>query len=163
MRAACLVAAIGLLGLLGSAATAQPAQPSKLRLVCEGVQRTTEPIDYHPRLAHEGGPADGSGGGVESPLASYRGKMQIEVSGAGGRLRLPAGLADAHHPRTDSGWLPLTDVTVSDEEITGRFKLSAFTTAHLRIDRTTGEVVSHGGGDFTGVCDKAPDAPQRKF
>jgi hypothetical protein len=158
------LAAIGLLALASSAAVAQTAAPTKLRLVCEGVQQTPEPVDYHPRLAHEGGPAAGSGVGLETHMTSSRDKMQIEVTGVSGRLRLPATLAAAHHARTESGWLPLTDVIVSEEEITGRFKLSAFTTAHLRIDRTTGEVVSHGGGDFTGVCDKAPDTPpQRKF
>jgi hypothetical protein len=158
------LAAIGLIGLAGSTASAQTSAPAKLRLVCEGTQQTAEPVDYHPRLAHEGGPAAGSGVGLQTHMTSNRDKMQIEVSGAGGRLRLPATLAAAHHARTESGWLPLTDVMMSEEEITGRFKLSAFTTAHLRIDRTTGEVVSHGGGDFTGVCDKAPDTPpQRKF
>jgi hypothetical protein len=158
------LAAIGLVGLTGSAAVAQSAAPAKLRLVCEGVQQTAEPVDYHARLAHEGGPAGGADVAAVTHMTSSRDKMQIEVSGAGGRLRLPAALAAAHHARTESGWLPLTDVIVSEEEITGRFKLSAFTTAHLRIDRTTGEVVSHGGGDFTGVCDKAPDTPpQRKF
>jgi hypothetical protein len=158
------LAAIGLLGLASSTAVAQTAAPTKLRLVCEGTQQTPEPVDYHARLAHEGGPAAGSDVGLQTHMTSSRDKMQIEVSGAGGRLRLPATLAAAHHARTESGWLPLTDVMMSEEEITGRFKLSAFTTAHLRIDRTTGEVVSHGGGDFTGVCDKAPDTPpQRKF
>jgi len=162
MRA--VLAAIGLLSLAGAASAAEPAAPSKLRLICEGVQQTPEPVDYHARLAHEGGPAAGPGVSLAPTMASSREKMTIEVSGAGGRLRLPATLAAAHHAKTESGWLPLSDVTVGEEEITGRFKLSAFTTAHLRIDRTTGEVVSHGGGDFSGVCDKAPDTPAaRKF
>ncbi len=154
------IAALAALAWL-SAGGAQ-AETVNLRLVCDGVHTQAAELDYHPRLAHEGGPAAGADAGLQRlPSSTAKRRIRVEITGAAGRVRLPAAMA---HSERDSDWLPISALSITDEEITGHVSMGMFRTERLRIDRTSGEIQLRGTSAFDGECDKASEAPpQRKF
>jgi hypothetical protein len=138
-----------------------PARAQTLKLVCEGMHAQKGEIDYHPRLAHEGGPAAGNTPGLDpAPVTEVKRRIRVEINGTTGRVRLPAAMV--HEDRDD--WVALSGLAVDEDEITGHFSTGKFRSERLRIDRQSGEIQLRGASAFDGTCDKAPDTPpQRKF
>lgn len=92
------------------------------------------------------------------PISRERYQRQMRV-----QLHIIRGNADIFIPMLgdqEAGWLPVKDLYVTEAQITGTVKTSAFTTSKFRIDRTTGIMTTEGG--FTGTCTKV-DPEQHAF
>ncbi len=90
-------------------------------------------------------------------------RLLLEIDEAGGRIRLPASMIPPIHNGGKNGWWPLTNVTVSETEVSGRFAVSLVNRGQFRIDRRTGDIsIGQFGGGFRGQCEKF-EPEERKF
>ena len=90
-------------------------------------------------------------------------RAYIEVNGNSVRIKPPESIVPSVAGRGDEGWRTMTDVTISEREIRGRFSLNWINRPTVVVNRMTGEV-SISGGDalagratFSGDCDRAPE------
>jgi len=165
-RIGLLAAALMATAFLATATRAQgPAEgaaPFQLRLVCEGVQSEApgERMSAREMQAHrEAGPPALVGASTE-----VKRRVEVAITGASGRIRLPRGMVPNLSSKTPDGWLPVSDLSVGEEEITGRFSLNMMNHPTLVIDRVSGELTLTGMTRFRGACEKAADRPiERKF
>jgi hypothetical protein len=158
-----LAAGAALAGAWGARAqTTTASAPFQLRLVCEGVQTEAagERASAQELQAHrEAGPPALLGPGVE-----VKRRLEVAIAGASGRIRLPRGMFPNLSAKSPDGWLPVSDLSVGEDEITGRIALNLMNHPTLVIDRVSGEMTLSGMTRFRGACEKAPDRPiERKF
>jgi len=100
--------------------------------------------------------------GTDSANAILR--IRINAEGAG-EIRVPSELTPLLRSGSKDGWRPFNELTLSDNEIRGRFTLNPLNKPRVLVDRRTGDIELTGwGGGFTGNCERVPDgAEARKF
>jgi hypothetical protein len=94
---------------------------------------------------------------------SSRQVVTVDLSVDGARVRLPATMTPALKIGDRDGWYALTDLSVSETAISGRFRLNIVNRPTVSIDRITGDIDIRGSGglSFQGQCAKA--AAEAKF
>jgi hypothetical protein len=91
-------------------------------------------------------------------------RIEVAITGSSARIRLPRGMVPNLSSKAPDGWLPVSDLSVGEEEITGRFSLNMMNHPTMVIDRVSGELTLTGMTRFRGTCEKAADRPiERKF
>lgn len=152
------VAIAGLFALVATSANAEA-----FNLVCDGVG---------DRLVRSTGfaTATGSGGSASGTINSYSvgqsdQTLTIEIDGSTGRVRPPIDIVPPLHGGGQDGWWNLTDISVSDDQITARFHLNWLNNPRITIDRHTGHIslVGYTFTRFEGGCrpfDPSPAARQ---
>lgn len=94
-------------------------------------------------------------------------RTYIEVNGQTARIKPPESIVPSVAGRGDDGWRTMTDVTITDREIRGRFSLNWINRPTVVVNRMTGEVtiaagdVLAGRASFSGDCERAPE--QQRF
>ncbi len=132
------------------------ASPIHLACAGEGIHRRS--TSSTGRLS-DGTTATVSGTAIED----YADHVRIELAGADGRIRVPAGLMPALRYGGEDGWWPLRDVEYSDNEIRARFSLNFMNNPRIVVDRITGHVSIRGkSGNFSGQCEAYDPATVRR-
>lgn len=114
-----------------------------------------------------GGDSNGNTGWgqvVSQRAVPYDDQVNIELSEAGAKIRMPRALLPALRGGKD-GWFVVKDLRRSEGEITGTIKVSIVNSPKLRLDRMTGHIsISGKTGDYTGRCEPYdPKAAKPKF
>lgn len=101
--------------------------------------------------------------GVESTTDHFRSEVQIDIRGSAGRIRPADKLVPPIHSGDRDGWWDLTDLDVSADQISGRYRLSGFNSPKLSIDRRSGLIEITGLSQFSGKCDAGDWGAARRF
>ena len=156
---------LGLIAAFAGAAVPAVVSAEVFNLACQG-------IAARPATASTYGTAFGSNGAsaVVSGATAYRQEspdtLTVEISGNGGRIRVPLGMMPTLHAGGHDGWWTLERVVVGEREITASFSLNFLNKPHLRIDRSLGEISITGfsRSGFRGTCAPFdPDPAARRF
>jgi hypothetical protein len=79
------------------------------------------------------------------------------------QVRPPGSFLPVFGRRPEGNWYPLYDVKITDDEVSGRWRLNALYKPKLRIDRTSGVVSAWAPYlSFRGSCEPF-DPAARKF
>ena len=78
------------------------------------------------------------------------------------RIRFPRSLLPPYNNGSKDGWWELTDVSVSDEAISARFRLNFANKPAVRIDRLSGDIEVTGFAKFRGEC-QTQSRSERRF
>jgi len=159
--------ALALLGIVSlavppySEASAQGAAPAQdIHLICEGTASIKRDVQI-ATLSESGQGSDNTGGtytysgsgSVTAPrTVSQHDEIMVDVTGAGGRIRIPDSWLPPLHTRAADGWRKLNSLTVSDTEIRGRFEINFLLRPTVVISRLTGRIDVVGQGRFAGEC-----------
>ncbi len=87
-------------------------------------------------------------------------RLTVRVQNERVSIRGPESLRPAMSGSGQDGWRELTEVGITDNEITGRISYNWVNRPHVEIDRTTGEVrisqgnVLSGRSSFVGECER---------
>jgi hypothetical protein len=114
--------------------------------------------------ANNGASASGSATSYYRTQSADR--LVLEIDDKGAKIRVPTTLIPPLHGGGQGGWWTLTDVSVSESEISGKFSLNPINKPRLRVDRRTGDIAISGLGatGFRGTCERFEPAPEaRKF
>lgn len=151
---ACLVGALG--------ARPGQAQDVDINLVCSGSgsvlksERTYSSQWNRDEKKYEYGTQNKLG---KSP---FSGTAYVQIAGTSARIRLPSALIPIIQSGVD-GWFTVSDVFITDREITGRVRINGLNKPSLRISRGTGAInLENNLGDFAGICDR-DDPSRRRF
>ena len=91
--------------------------------------------------------------------------VMIQVSPGGGRIRLPGKLIPPIHSRGPEGWWELSDVSITPDVISARYRLNGLNKPQVTIDRRSGRIRIAGTADyaFRGECDLVGQSERRRF
>lgn len=137
-------------------------EPLKVSLLCRGV-------GSHPASQSATAFTVGDGGTSQTTLttngiARSGVAFSFEIDEAGeSRIQMPPELIPPISGGGQGGWWRLSDLSVSNREVRGRFGLNFLNHPTVSLDRTTGiATVSGFGLSITGTCQKI-DPTQRVF
>jgi len=106
----------------------------------------------------------GSGSVTARERASEDDEIMVDVTGAGGRVKIPDSWLPPLHNHTVDGWRTLSSLAVSDTEVRGRFEINFLLRPTLVISRLTGRIDIVGQGRFAGGCQPyQPGVTPRRF
>lgn len=135
-----------------------------LTLVCEGTSNTPSQMQAQTTVP----------GSFESSTTTINtrsrvnDRLTVEINGDAVRVKPPRSLVPPLSGNGNDGWRDLTEVSITEREIRGRFSFSWVNKPWVRIDRATGEIeirnanVIAGQSGFNGTCAKV-DQNQRLF
>lgn len=139
---------------------ASPAHAAdELLLICDGVTYTNV-----ESARTTGAVADNQGYSAGASITTTRPgevpfRVQFRLLDGAARMNVPAFASGG--AKGDANWFPVSNLAVSDSEITGRVKFGFwYGSSNFRIDRRTGTMTTSGG--FNGGCQKQ-DITQRAF
>jgi len=139
-------------------------QAAVIALQCTGVANVPERATTTVRATDGLNTASGSATTTSRSRASA--VVDVEIEGDIVRLRLPESMSPMLGGRGDNGWRTLTDVSVDQREISGRFAHNWTNRPRVRINRLTGTIdiqntnVLTGAQGFQGRCERgSSDAP----
>ena len=92
----------------------------------------------------------------------YRERVLFEMADGAARIHLPKSLVTTVNSGGDEGWWPVTDLKVTDDAISGRFRINIVNKPNFRIDRINGDIDMEGFQPFRGQCENNAGA-ERKF
>jgi hypothetical protein len=106
-----------------------------------------------------------SAGRIELQTQAVDAALTIQIWEDGGRIRLPRALIPPINSRGDHGWWDLTEVAVSRERITARYRLNSLNKPALTIDRRSGRIIIQGVSSygFRGECELLDHGERRRF
>ena len=104
-----------------------------------------------------------SGRGSSDSEGRFRGSLNVQVSGGGGRIRLPNQLIPPLNSGGRDGWWELRDVSVGGSTIRATYKLNGINRPSVVIDRRSGSISIQGLSKyaFSGDCDPDDNGPRR--
>lgn len=132
---------------------------SDLSLTCRGSVLGAVPVETTSVSAVGNNGARAVGSGVRSEVVSQNVDLSFRIEQGQAKLRLPSALLPQLRGG-NAGWFKVSNLVVSENEISGRVAINFLSRPTFRIDRRTGEISSSGG--FHGLC-AADDLTQRKF
>ncbi len=91
-------------------------------------------------------------------------QINVELREGEGRIRIPRTMLPLLHGGED-GWMRLTNIEETPNEITAKAYLNFMNRPNIRIDRLTGTIsISGKAGRFAGQCEAYdPETVQRRF
>ena len=138
--------------------------PGSLVLVCYGAG-TRPTVDVKPTYSwnpwnHKWEWSNQIGNSAQG----FNSDVQIELYGDQGRIHLGPKLVAPIHSGDDHGWWDLTDLVVTPDRITGRYRINGLNKPKLTVDRRTGRITIDAITNFSGQCDVGDwGAGQRRF
>lgn len=123
-----------------------------LLLICDGVANTPTSTTTSASVYGPNGLSTGRATTTGTEQANER--FTVEVSGDRVRVRVPKSFIPGIHSGGDSGWWNLDGTSITDSEISGRFRFNMFNKPTITISRMTGymEVVNSYDYHFRGTC-----------
>jgi hypothetical protein len=91
--------------------------------------------------------------------------LTLQLWEGGGRIRLPRALIPPITSRGDHGWWDLTEVALTRERITARYRLNSLNKPAVNIDRRSGRIIIQGTSSysFRGECELMEHGERRRF
>lgn len=84
---------------------------------------------------------------------AFRDRVEIRITGEGGRIRLPKAMLPAVENDSD-GWFRLSNLKMSGQTLTAAAAVDLMNNPKVRIDRATGAIsISGAAGSYDGVCE----------
>ena len=154
----------GSIGLMATlACTSTPCLATNLNLICGGGGSATG-----TRVTN-GFVTDSSGNSATATVFSrqdrnFEDQVNVEIRDGQGRIRPPRTMLPPIHGGED-GWMRLTDIRETPDEITAKAVVNFMSRPNIRIDRISG-VISISGriGQFSGRCESYdPERVERRF
>ncbi|SEQ47468.1 hypothetical protein [Sphingobium sp. YR768] len=109
------------------------------------------------------GTATHSGTIMGTRQQGYADQVDIELTDAGGRIRLPRVTLPVLRGGED-GWFVLKDLQITDRSIDAKAGVNLINNPRIHIDRVTGTIAITGkGGDYSGRCQKVDVSQQAQF
>lgn len=144
-------------------AVAAPCAAEEFHLSCSGTSNALATSTTFGSAHEDFGPGSVSGQATTYSRRETSDRLLLEIDDSGARIRLPASLVPPVHNGGKDGWWPLTEVAVTETEVTGKFAVNLVNRGRVRIDRRTGDInIGQLGSGFRGQCEKfEPEA--RKF
>lgn len=95
---------------------------------------------------------------------AFEDQVNVEIHDGQGRIRLPRTMLPPIHGG-DGGWMRLTDIHETRDEITAHAVVNFMSHPDIRIDRITGTIsISGRVGQFSGRCESYdPEHAERRF
>lgn len=145
-----------------SAARAQEAG-NRLNLVCDGGGAANK-VAGATAFAWDNRGNSGAATVLGQRSQGFAYQLQLWIEGSTGKARLPRVMLPPIHGG-EGGWFQITDIRISDSEITGTIGVNVMNHPKLVIDRMAGTVSLAGkAGQFNGHCQKFdPATAQRAF
>lgn len=101
---------------------------------------------------------------ITSTTSPYRvsqaDRTYIEVDGMVVRIKPPESIVPSVAGRGEDGWRTMSDVTINERQIRGRFSLNWLNRPTVVVNRMTGDVSISGGdvlagrASFSGTCER---------
>lgn len=120
-------------------------------------------------VTYDGGQAVVNGDLITSTGSARRAeradRAYIEVNGETVRIKPPASIVPNLSGRGDDGWRTMSEVSITQREIRGRFSLNWINKPAVVVNRMTGEVIISGGdilagsAGFVGDCERVRTDP----
>ena len=123
-------------------------QASVIALQCTGVAHMPEQITTTASATDGFNTASGSATTTSRSRASAI--VDLEIEGEIVRVRMPEVMSPTLGGRGQNGWRTLTDVTISEREITGRFAYNWINRPLVRVNRLTGTIDIQNTNSLTG-------------
>jgi hypothetical protein len=79
--------------------------------------------------------------------------VQIEIWHGRGRIHLGGKLVSPIHSGGQNGWWDLTDLVVTSDRISGRYRMNGLNQPRVEIDRRSQRINIRAATNFTGRCD----------
>jgi len=135
-----------------------------LELACDGIAvNTAAQTTFGSATTGAGETVNGSATTYGRARSTARVRLQIanEQTAA---IKLPPALIPPVHSGGVDSWWPVADLSMTDMQITGTFRLNFINKGRFVVDRHTGdiEIVAFISG-FTGSCQKAEIAPAERL
>jgi hypothetical protein len=94
----------------------------------------------------------------------FEDQVNVEIVNGAGRIRLPRTMLPPVHGGED-GWMRLTDIHETPNEITAKAVVNFMSHPNIRIDRISGTIsISGRVGQFSGSCEAYdPEQVRRRF
>lgn len=90
---------------------------------------------------------------LRSGTQGFNSDVQIELYGDHGRIHLGPDLVPPIHSGGHNGWWDLTDLAVTPDRISARYRLNGMNRPQLTVDRRSGHITIDAMTDFSGQCD----------
>jgi hypothetical protein len=148
--------------LAATLVSSSAAAADDLHLVCVGGGAHLQENSVFA-MAHNnyGGAAWGQSVGISHD--GYEDAVSIDIVNDEGKIRLPRVLLPPIHGG-DSAWFKLTDLKLSNREITGSANVNIVTHPKIRLDRYSGTISINGRmGTFTAQCQKVDVNSRQQF
>ena len=101
--------------------------------------------------------------GLVSGNQRFNADVQVELYGDHGRIHLARQLIPPINSGGSNGWWDITDLRVTRDRITGRYRLNGMNKPTIDIDRRSGRIFLDGIEDFRGTCDSGNWGGGRRF
>lgn len=129
-----------------------------LTLVCAGV--TDRPSAETMSTSLQSGGEYASANTTFHSRARTNDRLTVEIIGDVVRIKGPPSLTPDVSGSGDNGWRTLTNVSITDREITGQISYNWFNRPAVRIDRMSGEIEMRnanlvvGRSSYSGECQR---------
>lgn len=91
---------------------------------------------------------------VESSTETFDSDVQVEIRDKQGRIHLTKNLIAPINSGGSNGWWNLSDLKITPDQITGRYRMNGLNKPRVTIDRRSGRIAINDGSDrFRGSCD----------
>lgn len=133
-------------------------QASVIVLQCTGVANVPENATTTARATD--GYTAMSGTMTTTSRSRTSAVVDVEIDGETVRVRLPEAMSPTLGGRGRNGWRTLTETSISDREISGRFAYNWINRPLVRVNRLTGTIdiqntnAATGGQGFQGICQR---------
>lgn len=92
----------------------------------------------------------------------YQDTVIVKINGSEGRIKLPKKMGGS--VADEDGYLSFQDVTMTEDEITGRARITFMEKPKVVINRRTGGILIRDLEDtYSGTCEKYDPAAEKKF
>lgn len=127
-------------------------QIAVLSLQCEGT--STIAVQTTGQTNVWAGGASANANSIVTSTARQSDRVLVEVDGETVRVRPPASMAPQLGGNGSDGWRTLSDVTVDERRISGRFSYNWINRPTVTINRMTGDIEILGSNKYSGVCSR---------
>lgn len=91
---------------------------------------------------------------IGSTTEGYDADLLVEVRDGQGRIHLSGRLIAPLNSGGRDGWWDLSDLRITRDQITGRYRMNGLNSPSVDIDRRTGRIEINGLEHFSGHCDR---------
>lgn len=135
------------------------AEPALLSLTCTGAVTVQATESTSSAQARDNLGNTVTANGVTTAPAKVNLTVNFEMQDGAARVYLPAEMRP-DFSKTKDGWFPVTDLSVTEQRITGQVKLNFLRSTLIEIDRNTGIMTTKHG--YRAEC-AVVDRTVRKF
>lgn len=138
------------------------AHAAQLSLICAGVGTFPEAQTRSAIVTDLNTGQSATGSTTDTAKARVQSTVRFELTDAGARILMPHFMTPPINRGSDGGWWTFDRLSVTPDQITGRFALNFANKPEVTIDRRLGTILVQGNFhySFAGECERGapPDA-----